>query len=352
MVLGIPPYRLPRDIIDREIDAIERMGVDIRLNTRVGKDISLDELRNDYDAIYVALGAHKEWALEIENEDARGVISGIGMLREVGLGREIEMGKNVVVIGGGNTAIDAARTAARFGAKVTIVYRRERKDMPAHEEEIEEALEEGIALRVLESPINVIVNDDKVAGLRCSKMSLGAYDDSGRRRPLPIEGSEFDIQCDMIITAIGQGPETDFLSDAAEKILERNGTIRIDRWNYSTQVEGVFAGGDAARGPQTVIRAIADGKETAGAIDRYLMGSDRLASIISEYEYGMTLPDNQEPMERVAMRKRNSVERNLDFLEVAVGYSEEDYRLEAGRCLRCDIRETDDEEEFSEGGEE
>ena len=352
MILGIPPYRLPRTIIEREIDAIERMGVDIKLDTKIGKDISIDELDREYDAVYLAVGAHKEWKLGIENEEVPGVISGIEMLREIGLGREIEMGNNVIVIGGGNTAVDAARTAARLGARVTILYRREKKDMPAFEEEIEEALDEGIGLRLLESPSKVIVKDGKVAALQCIGMSLGPYDDSGRKRPLPMEGSEFDIECDMIITAIGQGPDTDFLSDRAENMLLKNGTIKIDRWDYSTPAEGIFAGGDAARGPQTVIRAIADGKETAGAIDRYLMGSDRLASIVTQYEYGMVLPDNQEPMERVEMRKRNSEERKSDFKEVALGYTEEQYLREAGRCLRCDIRETDEDEEIPEGGEE
>ena len=352
MILGIPPYRLPRTIIEREIDAIERMGVDIKLDTKIGKDISIDELDREYDAVYLAVGAHKEWKLGIENEEVPGVISGIEMLRDIGLGREIEMGNNVIVIGGGNTAVDAARTAARLGARVTILYRREKKDMPAFEEEIEEALDEGIGLRLLESPSKVIVKDGKVAALQCIGMSLGPYDDSGRKRPLPMEGSEFDIECDMIITAIGQGPDTDFLSDRAENMLLKNGTIKIDRWDYSTPAEGIFAGGDAARGPQTVIRAIADGKETAGAIDRYLMGSDRLASIVTQYEYGMVLPDNQEPMERVEMRKRNSEERKSDFKEVALGYTEEQYLREAGRCLRCDIRETDEDEEIPEGGEE
>ena len=349
MILGIPAYRLPRNIIGKEIEAIENMGVSIHLNSMIGRDISIKELQSSYDALYLATGAHKDWKLNIENEEAQGIVSGIGMLRDIGLGRDVNIGKNVMVIGGGNTAIDAARTARRLGAKVTILYRRERKDMPAFEEEIEDALEEGMELRVLIGPVKVLMENEKVTGLQCVMMSLGPYDDSGRRKPMPIEGSEFDMECDMIITAIGQAPDIDFLDGSEVNVNKRGGTIEVDKWNHSTSVKGIFAGGDAARGPQTVIRAIADGKEAAGTIDEYLMGRNRLGELAAHYDYDMILPDNQEPMKRIRMRKRDKGDRSADFEEVGLGFIEEEYLAEAGRCLRCDIREPDDEES-DEGG--
>jgi len=342
MVQGIPPYRLPREIIEREINSIEKMGVKIKLNTRVGKDISIKEIKEKHDAIYIAIGNYKEYALGIENEGANGVISGLQLLKETGQGKKVKVGKKIVVIGGGNSAIDTARTARRLGAEVTILYRRERKDMPAFEEEIDDALEEGIKLDVLVAPSEVLVKNGKVAGLKCTRMSLGSYDDSGRRRPVPIKNSEFDVDYDMIITAIGQSPDSAFLNDFSREILAKNGTIKVDKWTRSTSVKGVFAGGDVAGSGQTVIQAIADGKETSGEIDKYLTGKNRLEEIVGDYSYQMDLPDNQKSMTRFESRKRKPKERIIDFKEVCFGYNEKECLAEVERCLRCDIRDEDE----------
>jgi NADH-quinone oxidoreductase subunit F len=342
MVQGIPPYRLPREIIEREINLVEKMGVKIKLNTRVGKNISIKEIKKKYDAIYIAIGNYKEYTLGIENENATGVISGLEILKNIGQSNSIKVGKKIVVIGGGNSAIDTARTVKRLGSDVIILYRRERKDMPAFEEEIYDALEEGINLDVLVGPSKVLVKNGKVIGLKCIRMSLGSYDDSGRRKPIPIKGSEFDIECDMIITSIGQSPDSDFLKELSKDILAKNGIIKTDKWSRSTIVKGVFAGGDASGSEQTVIQAIADGKETSGEIDKFLMGNNRLEEIVDDYNYQMDLPDNQKQMNRSELRKRKPKERITDFKEVCFGYNEKECYAEVDRCLRCDIREEDE----------
>ena len=295
------------------------------------------------DAIYIAIGNYKEYTLGIENEGANGVISGLQLLKETGQGKKVKIGKKIVVIGGGNSAIDTARTAKRLGSEVTILYRRERKDMPAFEEEIEDALKEDIKLDVLVGPSKVLVKNGKVVGLKCTRMSLGSYDDSGRRRPVPIKDSDFDFDCDMIITAIGQSPDSGFMNAFSKDILAKNGTIKVDKWTRSTSVNGVFAGGDVAGGEQTVIQAIADGKATSGEIDKFLMGKNRLEEIVDEYSYQMDLPDNQKPMSRSESRKRKPKERITDFKEVCFGYNEKECLAEVDRCLRCDIRDKKDE---------
>jgi NADPH-dependent glutamate synthase beta subunit-like oxidoreductase len=345
MIYGIPPYRLPRDIVEKEIEAIKNMGVTIRGNTKVGEDISFKEIHTKYDAIYIAIGNWKEYNLGIENENAKGVLSGLQVLQKTGQGQKVDVGKNVIVIGGGNTAIDVARSVRRLGAEVTILYRRERKDMPAFEEEIEEAIEEGITLEVLVGPAKVLVENGNVKGLRCTRMSLGSYDDSGRRKPIPIKDSEFDLSCDTIITAIGQKPNSIFLQKFSKDLVSKNGTIKIDRWTRSSPIEGVFAGGDVVGSQQTVIQAIADGKQASGEIDNYLTGRNRLDEIVSDYEYQMILPDNQQPMDRIISRKRKPKERITDYKEVCHGYNEKECLAEVERCLRCDIREVDEKDE-------
>jgi len=348
MMWGIPEYRLPRDVLQREIDAIQNMGVDIKLDTRVGKDMSMEDIRNGFDAVYISIGADKGYDLGIKGEDVQGVFSGTGMLWDICYGEDVGLGARVIVVGGGNTAIDAARSARRSGADVTLVYRRERKDMPADEEEIDDALEEGVQLITLAGPIRVLSEGGKVTGLRCIRMELGPYDESGRRRPIPIEGSDFDLECDSVVKAIGQNPDSDFLSGIGVE-MTKGGVIGIDEWSYATSMDGVFAGGDAARGPDTVIRAIADGKGAAGSIDAYLTGRNRLDELVSDYEYGMQLPEQEGEANRIPVRKRDANERAGDFGEVCFCYDESEYMEEANRCLRCDIRE-EPGEDGGEGG--
>ena len=217
--------------------------------------------------------------------------------------------------------------------------------MPAFKEEIDEALEEGIKLEILVGPSKILIKKGKVVGLKCIRMSLGPYDDSGRRRPIPIKDSEYDLECDTIITAIGQTPDSAFLKDFSKDILSSNGTIKIDKWTRSTPVKGIFAGGDVAGSQQTVIQAIADGKEASGEIDKFLTGKNRLEEIIDDYDYQMIIPDNQKQMNRSRSRKRKPKERITDFKEVCFGYNEKECLTEADRCLRCDIRDEDEESE-------
>ena len=223
---GIPPYRLPRDVIDAEIAAIERMGVEIRCNTVIGEDTSLDELKQEFDAVYMAIGAHKGIGLGLEGEDAPNVFSGVEFLNKVNSGEMVDVGEEVVVIGGGDTAIDAARVSKRLssltsekwaldsarvskrmGAKVTILYRRTREEMPAIDPEVEEAIEENIEILYLTAPVGIITENGKAVALKCLRMELGEPDESGRRRPVPIEGSEFEVPCSALIPAVSQEPE-------------------------------------------------------------------------------------------------------------------------------------------------
>lgn len=273
---GIPEYRLPKDILRREIGYIQQLGVDIRTGVKVGTDISLVDMRNTYQAMFIAIGAHGGMQLGLEREDLPGVMDGVTYLRLINLGKRVKLGKRVAVIGGGNTAIDCARTARRSGAKdVTIIYRRTRKEMPAIEEDIEGAEKEGIRIELLATPKRLISEEGKISAIECIRMRLGEPDASGRPRPLPVEGSEFLIAVDSLIAAIGQAPRTEFVADLGIS-TQTNGTIRISAETSATDVEGVFAGGDSAGAKAFVADAIASGKLGALAISCYLDGKDVL----------------------------------------------------------------------------
>ncbi|MBI4334136.1 MAG: FAD-dependent oxidoreductase [Chloroflexi bacterium] len=339
MVVGIPAYRLPRDVLKAEIDFIKSAGVEIKTNTPVGGSLKLNDLAaQGYEATYVAVGAHRDNKLGIEGEDLKGVISGVGLLRDASLGKPGGLGQKVAVVGGGNVAIDAARTALRLGAKeVTIVYRRSRQEMPASAEEIAEAEEEGIKLRYLTAPNKLVGKDGKVVALECLRMELGEPDESGRRRPVPVKGSGFKLEVDTIIPAIGQAPDLSFLDGGSKIETARGGVIKADPLTFETGMGGVFAGGDAVLGPATVIQAIAQGKQAAISIDRYLRGEDLRAGREREF------PEVEVPVEGVERlpRKRPATtpveERIKDFREVVLGYPMEDARAEAERCLSCGI---------------
>jgi len=273
LAVGIPDYRLPRDVLEKEIDAVSALGVEIRCNTVIGKGLSLDDLFNKgYEAVFITVGAHKNQEMRIPGEDARRVIPGVTFLRDLNLGKPADVGERVVVIGGGNVAIDSARCALRLGARdVTILYRRSRHEMPASDEEIEAALEEGVKIEYLVAPLQVFTADGKAAGLRCMRMELGKPDTSGRRRPIPVEGSEFDIELDTLIPAIGQVPDISFLGESSGIELTKRGTIAVNPDTLETSRPGVFAGGDCQTGPKIAIEAIAAGKKAAVSIDKYLM---------------------------------------------------------------------------------
>lgn len=332
----IPPYRLPRNVLQSEIDMIASLGVDIRLNSRVDKP-SFEKIRKDYDAVYVAVGADKGWTLEIPGEDMDGVYDSITFLKDVNLGRNtVKVGEKVAVVGGGNAAIDAARTALRLGAKkVTIVYRRLKDDMPAAPEEIHEAELEGIEIRYLAVPVEALGENGKLKSLRCQLLELGEFDKSGRKAPKAIEGSVFDIPVDTVITAISQEPDLEFAGDAIKK--RRGGTVQIEGSTMKTNADGVFAGGDVVNGPWTVIGAIGDGMKAAISIDRFLGGRGELASDAAEIE----IPPAPEDVDDIVETPRVctsclSVEKRIGMTEVDMGFTREEALREAARCLRCD----------------
>lgn len=337
--LGLPKYRLPREIIDVDVKPILDIGVELRTNTCIGKDLTINDLwKRGYKAILIAVGAHKSRKLGIPGEDLDGVCHGLSFLRDVNLGKPVEMGKRVAVIGGGNVAIDASRMARRLGAEgVIIAYRRSRAEMPASEEEIEEAEREGVAIRFLASPTRILGGDGKVTGMECIRMRLGAPDASGRRRPIPIEGSECTMDVDMVIPAIGQAADLSFLPEEFE--LTAKGRLEVDPVSLATNVPGVFAGGDVVSGPASVIEAIAAGKRAAISIDMYLKGED-LATLRSEEwleigELSQATIDKIKGLERQQVPTLPVDKRLLDVTEVELGFTEGMAVREAQRCLTC-----------------
>ncbi len=339
LAVGIPEYRLPKKTLRREIKMIEDLGVVFKTGVRVGKDISLTELRRKHDAVFLAVGAHKGQKLGVPGEDAEGVYDAVTFLRQVNLGEaESLKGRAVLVVGGGNAAIDAARSSLRLGArKVTLLYRRTRTEMPALKEEIEEAEREGVEIRTLVIPKRVITRGGKVGGLECLEADLGEFDRSGRRRPVPREGSDFIVEADVIITAIGQAVETAGLEqDGLE--TGRRGTFVADEKTCATGMDGVFAGGDCVTGPDTVIEAIAAGKRAAEAIDKYLGGDGVLYRPV-EVVRKLTAEPIEEETPRRPVPCVPVEQRTTDFTEVELGYTAGMALAEAARCLRCDVKE-------------
>lgn len=338
---GIPEYRLPKEIVDLEISLLEKMGVEIKTNTPLGPELTVDDLMNQgYKAVFLAIGAHKGVSLNLPGEDLDGVIPGVDFLRKVSLGEKVKLGKRVAVIGGGNTAMDTARTALRTGAEeVTIVYRRSEAEITAAEEEIHEAKEEGIIFKMMTSPVAIHGKDRKVVKLECIANELGEPDESGRRRPVPVTGSEFAIDVDNVIVAIGQAPEVSGLNGAVD--LSRKNTIVVND-DLATNVPGVFAAGDVVTGPATVVDAIGAGKKVACSIDRYIRGDEATVQFntynqddVSEFPKHSPAVMVSNP--RTAGNFVDPAQRIKNFDEVALGISEEDARQEAERCLNCSV---------------
>lgn len=271
---GIPEYRLPKEVLDTEIGYIQKLGVDIKTAIRVGKDKSLDEIKKDYQAIFIALGAHGGIRLGIQREELPGVMEGITYLRTINLGKKVRLGKKIAIVGGGNTAIDCARAALRSGGKeVTIIYRRSKVEMPALAEDVEHAEREGIKIELLAAPQRLLVEDGRLSGIECIRMKLAAPDTSGRPTPVPVNGSEFIVPVDTVITAIGQVPQSEFVKEFGLTV-SGNGIIEILHATTKTNIEGVFAGGDSAGTKAFVADAIASGKTGALAISCFLEGKD------------------------------------------------------------------------------
>jgi heterodisulfide reductase subunit A len=340
---AIPEYRLPKEELRKEIGYIEKLGVAIRCGIEVGKDITIDTIKNDFDAIFVSTGAPKGLPLDVEGEELPGVIDGIRFLRAVNSGETVKAATSVAVIGGGNTAIDCARTAKRLGSQsVRLIYRRTREEMPAAREEIDALLDEGIEIQFLATPVHFYRANGKLSRMECVRMELGEPDASGRRRPVPVKNSEFSIPVDAVITALGQVAQTCFMEGMGVSLTGKR-TIEVDPLTGATNVEGVFAGGDVCTGPAYVVDAIAAGQRAAFSISRYLKGEKVTADNerkkpekLSESEVaGLTAKFPRS--ERIPAPEVKVDERITNFGEVAIGYSPEEARAEASRCLAGQI---------------
>ena len=352
--VGIPSYRLPKNVLDREISHIEALGVDIRTGVPIGEEIKIEELK-DYQAIFIATGAHRSRGLNIPGEKGRGTFSGLGLLKRINLDGKVKVGEKVAIIGGGNTAIDVARSVIRLGKKATILYRRSKEEMPAFEEEVAEAVEEGVKIRYLVNPIR-LQQKESLKRLECLRMKLGEKDESGRRRPEPIPNSNFLMEADTVIVAAGEEIETSFLPKGIGK---REGIV-VTQMDGRTDVDRIFAGGDLASNQRTVAHAIGSGKKAAMAIDCYLKGNDSEEAIrqvlvgsgptlsIFRYLHPGERPRNPHVVTfeelnmdyfELARRQRESKRlpktRIKEFTEVTSGLTENSGVREAERCFSC-----------------
>jgi formate dehydrogenase beta subunit len=348
--VGIPPYRQPRDVLARDVDIILGLGVELEEGVRLGQDLSIEDLfARGFKAVLIAVGAHKSIPIGIKGEDDgyKGVFKGgIDFLRDINLGKDVRVGDKVIIVGGGNTAIDCARTCLRMGAaEVNIVYRRTEKEMPAEHHEVLDSMEEGIRFHFLTQPIEVIAHEGKMTALKCIRMELGEPDGSGRRRPVPVEGSDFEMEADTLIPAIGQKASLDFLSPEDGMEMTRRGAVKVDETTMMTSRPGVFAAGDAVTGPLTVVHGVAGGKRAAEGIHEYLTGSKTGADelnmevILEEIERDRKIPVTPRPESRersdIPQRKLDMRERTSTFEEVDAGFTQYASYVESSRCLRC-----------------
>ena len=345
---GIPSYRLPRNILKAEIDNIAALGIEIKCNTRVGRDITFEQVNKEFDYVYMAPGAHKSQRMGVEGEDMDGVYGGVEFLRDFNINEEAwlqgqkTLGSRVAVVGGGNSAIDAARVSRRLGADVTILYRRFRQDMPAAKEEIEAAEHEGIKIEYLVAPLKIISESGKVTGITCQRMEPGDFDRSGRKRPVPVEGSDFTLSVDAVVAAIGQAPDLSFVPE--------DSGVSVNKWEYfdlegtsksQTTSDKFFAGGDAVTGPWTVVGAISAGHQAAEDIDRAIRTRNNEPSYEAPPEEVIEIPfeidEDTEECPQTKMPELDSMVRQTNFDEVETGFSFDDAVKEAQRCLRCDV---------------
>ncbi|MCX6666096.1 MAG: FAD-dependent oxidoreductase [Euryarchaeota archaeon] len=343
MAVAIPEYRLPKNILQREIDNIKKLGVDIRLNTQVGKDITFSQLWSQgYQAFFVAVGMYGDRNLGIPGENLENVIQAVDLLTDINLDKPVTSpaGKKVVVIGGGNSAVDAARTMLRMGAKeVTILYRRTRREMPAYKEEVEAAEHEGVIIKFLIAPEKIFGEKGKVKSIECIKMQPGEFDNEGRQKPVPVPDSNFFVDADILIPAIGEFSDVSGLFTGLDVEINRDGTIHCDK-HGRTSIPGIFSGGDVASGPATVINAIAAGEHAAVTIDQYLTKDRNRTYIWREHKKIDTFFDPEaEPVQYKMVRQKALPpnERKGNFDEVEIGYTKNLAMKEAKRCLRCDL---------------
>lgn len=341
LVVGIPSYRLPRDIIQSEVDYIRSLGVDIKFNTMVGRDVQIKDLMKEYNAILIAAGAHKAVKLNIPGEEYEGLIHGATFMKKVNLNEPLNLkGKRVGVVGGGFTAMDVSRSSIRLGASdVYIIYRRTRDEIPVNEKEIIEAEEEGVQFKYLIAPVRILSKDGKnISGMECIKNELGEPDKSGRRKPVPIKGSEFIIDLDIIVPAVSQAPDMSFISDSMGLRMTNWGTIAVDPSTFATNIKGIYACGDFITGTRDVINVIADGHKSAMAIDKFIRGAvsdeetDEIEKVIVGY------PRKERGYDTIRRHNAKTIsikDRVSSFKEVETGFTGEDAIMEGKRCLQC-----------------
>lgn len=333
---GIPEYRLPKAVLDKEIAAIEALGVELKNNVKIGETLTFADIREAYDATLVAIGAWSSMSTLTKGEELEGVVGGIDFLQTIALGNPMEIGKNVAVVGGGNTAMDACRSAVRLGAEnVYVIYRRTRNEMPAEDIEIEEALEEGVEFKFLTNPDEYIGENGKVTKVKLQVMELGEPDASGRRSPVPVEGKFEELDVDTVIAAIGQKVN---VKGFEELELNSRGIISADEYTFRTNLPDVFAVGDATnRGASIAIAAIGEANKAAGVIDSFLKGDcvPYIKPYVSQREVTKEELAGKEKKPRAKMKVRSADERKHDFAEINLGFAEEEARAEAKRCLEC-----------------
>ena len=347
--VGIPDYRLPRDIIGHEAGILERLGVEFRYNTQIGKDITLSQIfEQRYKAIFIGVGAHTNTPMGVEGEDKgyKGFIPGVFYLLEINLGRDpYPEGKKVVVVGGGNVAIDCVRTSFRVGKPdVNLIYRRTKKEMPADRVEIHDAEQEGVKFHYLCNPVRILAEGGKVVGVECIRMELGEPDASGRRRPVPVKGSEFTIETDILIPAIGQAIDLSFLEGTEGVNTTKRATVAVEEGTFKTSREGIFSAGDCVTGPDVLVRAAGHGKRSADKIDLFLRGmavkeseEERLEDLVEKIK----VYNKNEKIGVSGGQKRAELEmlppetRKWTFDEAEQGFSIPVAQKEAERCLRC-----------------
>ena len=347
MLIGVPAFRLPREAIEMDVRLVERLGVRFRYGTRIGRDVTFEELQESFDAIALCAGAMNAVPLDVPGNDLGGIQYGVDFMKKANLGEPLEVGRNVVIIGGGYTAMDCSRTSLRYGAEnVSIVYRRTRSELVVDEEELGETEREGVRMEFLASPLEVVGEDGHVTGVRFVRNRLGEPDASGRRSPVPIEGTEFVIPADTVIPAVSQAADNTFLPIEASFEINR-GRVKVDPGTYATNVRGVFACGDFVTGPTTLIEAAGHGKKCAYAVDRYLSGRsevqvDANVRIISSWRHEMPesydiLPRVHVPMVQLDARMPSADPKTNFNTPVERGYSVQEAVTESTRCLMCNF---------------
>ncbi len=330
---GIPEYRLPKNILDGEINRLKEMGIEFKTGTTIGKDIKIEDL-SDYSAFFIGVGLQKSRGLGLDNENAAGVMPGLQFLQQINTGQKVEVGKQVLVVGGGNTAMDVARCALRLDAEVTVVYRRTREEMPAIADEIEEAVHEGINFKFLATPVEVQTSDGKLTEVRCQEMELGAPDESGRRRPVPKDGAFFTVKADSLLVAIGEQPDTEVFS----KMVNLEWGLIVTDDHGKTSNNRIFAGGDIVSGASTVVNAIARGRGASELIEAELTGTDfnplTMKKVVEIADMNTAYFLHKK---RAEMPQSEGLKGSEPFMEVNAGLSDEQLREELTRCYSCGV---------------